>query len=141
MSQLNAILFDFLGTVEPAALGGTPPKQHESDAAGLIERLERQALFNNRTVIAIVASYLFLLLVSSALVLLHHDDASWIATFLGGNVLVLTTIGAKLQNVWREKSYIDMLVAILPSLTPAEAVRVIKTFYLEQMEKARPTSQ
>ncbi|SRR5258706_14293875 len=138
MKQLAEILKLFVES-EPVTFGGperaTPTG---ADTDRLILRLERQTAINNRIITTIVASYVFLLLISSVLVILHHTDLAWVGSFLGGNFLALTGIGAKLFEMWRVKNYIDMMLALLPSLTPQEALKMIQTFYFEKLQGGSP---
>jgi hypothetical protein len=103
----------------------------------LIARLDAQARFNNRLIIAIVASYLALLALMAALVVVHHGDIKWLAAGLGGNLLTLAGSVTFLRDLWREKNYIDMLLAILPSLTAAEAMKMLRAFYFEKVAPRR----
>lgn len=139
MKNLGSILSEFLEPARPLVFGEPPQSAavRPVDTDRLIERLDRQVRFNNHLILSVVGVYILLLVVSSALVIVHHDDTKWIITFLGGNFLVLAGIGAKLQDTWREKNYIDMMLAVLPTLTPVEAVKVLQSFYLEKVQKRR----
>jgi hypothetical protein len=150
MQQLAGILKEFMGNIEPQEPApltfgeGTGGKAKEArpritpSAASLdrlAERLERQVGLNNRILVVIVVVYALLFAVAAVLVIAHHNDVGWIQAFVGGNVLALTAVGSRLLDVWREKNYMDMLLAILPTLAPAEALRVIEAFYLEKLKK------
>jgi hypothetical protein len=149
MKRLAGILSEFLETdpydVGPLTFGGgvgdevrrAKPKIPSAALMDrLAERLERQVGFNKRIIVAIIAIYGLAFAGSSALVIVHHNDIGWIEAFVGGNVLGLTGVGSKLLDLWREKIYADALLALLPTLTPAEAARMLEAFYLEKIRKS-----
>ena len=149
MKQLGGILSEFLGETEAGGHGpltfgegvgggvkrATPHTPSAAMMDRLAERLERQATFNKRIIVTIVVIYGLTFAVSAVLVIAHHNDIGWIEAFVGGNVLGLTGVGSKIFNLWREKIYVDALLALLPSLTPAEAARMLEAFYLEKIRK------
>jgi branched-subunit amino acid transport protein AzlD len=111
--------------------------QPRVDVERLNARLDAQARFNNGLIVTIVVSYLMLLALIAVLVVLHHDDVQWLAAGLGANLLTLAGSVGFLRDLWREKSYIDMLLAILPSLTAAEAMKTLRAFYFEKVAPKR----
>jgi hypothetical protein len=107
------------------------------DVDRLIARLDAQARFNNRLIVTIVVSYLAVLALMAALVVVHNNNIKWLAAGLGGNLLTLAGSVGFLRDLWREKNYIDMLLAILPSLTAAEAMKMLRAFYFEKVAPKR----
>jgi hypothetical protein len=124
-----------LGRVSTERVAAPRPENVDATAV-LIRRLDAQSTFNNRLIIVVVATYVAILAFICVLAVVQSEPA-WLVTALGGNILILAGSVSFLRDVWREKNYIDMLLAILPSLTGAEAAKVVKTLYLEKLEKKR----
>jgi hypothetical protein len=139
LKNLASILSEFLQPSAPVVFGRageSAVRPAAVDTDRLIRRLDRQVRFNNRLILTIVGAYVLLLLIASTLVVAHHKDTNWIIAFVGGNFLALMTIGTKLQDTWREKNYMDMMLAVLPTLTPPEAMKMLQSFYLEKIQSA-----
>ena len=45
-----------------------------------------------------------------------------------------------LRDLWRRRTHIDMLLAILPSLTAPQAMTMLRTFYFEKVAPKRERS-
>src|SRR4051794_8379341 len=109
---------------EDAALPGAREKS-EREWNWLIEKLRQERTSNNMIIWLAVGGYLLLLILLGGLVIIHQNDPKWVAAMLGGNLLSLGVVVAWIRDIWREKNYIDMLLAILPTLTPEEAMKVV----------------
>jgi hypothetical protein len=141
MKRLTAVIEDYLGTASerPKVVLGSKAKEAEPaaatapDAKHLISSLAKQAAFNNRILMTVIGSYLAVLIVAMVLVIRHQDDTKWVLGFLGGNFLVLLGVGSRILDLWREKNYMDMMLAVLPSLSSAEAIKFIRAFYMEKL--------
>ena len=59
---------------------------------------------------------------------LYHDSKA-MHKVLGGSFLSLLAILKGLHSLWREQSGLMMMISLLPSLSPEEAVKVVETHY------------
>ncbi|MGR8930979.1 MAG: hypothetical protein ACU836_10080 [Gammaproteobacteria bacterium] len=97
------------------------------DKLALITRLE--VVQRNSTHFAVVAIFThFLVFLSAVGFTWYYRSQPEIAqTMIGGSALALLVIATKLRNLWHDKVRSDMLIAMLPNLTPAEAIKVIQS--------------
>lgn len=139
MSNLEKILENTLkkvGGIEPATLGKTESlKVSKEDKKRLILQLEEEAKFNNRMIIAIIILHFLLFALAVFLVLYYRDSPEKINFVLGGSVLSLMVIMYSLIRLWKVKVANDNLRAILPNLSPEQAMVVVQSIYFEEKKK------
>lgn len=148
MKNLSQLLQEYVerttvGAVQFGRAEGEAPSlpagRSEREWNWLVEKLREERNSNNLIIWLAVGGYVLLLLLLSSLVVLHQNDPKWVAAMLGGNLLSLGVVVAWIRDIWREKNYIDMLLAVLPTLTPEEAIKVVQSFYYEKVSrKAQP---
>lgn len=61
---------------------------------------------------------------------------------LSGALLALWLVVAKLRQLWREKSLVDMVLSALPELPPEQVVQLVEMLYWETVHRAaHPTHE
>ena len=134
MTSVMTILQDHLrraGVLEPIKLGKADRAitATAEDQQVLFTRLLRQGKFNNRMVIAVTVLHFALFVLAIALVYYYRESFNVVAAILGGSVLSLLAITRSLTGLWREKWMIDILVSLLPNLTPEQALTFVRSIY------------
>ena len=115
-----------------AGAAAAPAAVPKLDVDRMTAQLTAQSSFNNRLIIVIFAGYLAILGAVTVLIFTFHSPKVILAA-LGGNLLTLASSVGFLRDLWREKNYVDMLLAVLPSLSSEEAMKLLRTFYLEKI--------
>lgn len=137
MRRLQTILEESLleaGALKPVQMGPVPAKISVTPEVKrrLIERLLRESNFNNRILVAVTCLHFLLFIIALWLVYYNRDSLSAISVILGGSVLSLLAVTRSLSNLWRTKTGVDVLIAILPSLSPEQAIQAVKDLYYDQ---------
>ena len=137
---VNSILSEYLSRV--AGLESVPLGPGRNSKAGseiqektqhLLERLERTRKFNDKLAIGLIAMFVALFLTGVWLVIQFLNNPAMLRTLLGGNLLSLGGVIYGLRLVWREKTFIDLLLTIIPEVEPAEALKVIQAIYFKTL--------
>jgi predicted lysophospholipase L1 biosynthesis ABC-type transport system permease subunit len=131
MRNYRKVLAEYLrsiGQLEAHKLGATTkftPEQQEQ----LRRELKRQYDRNQVFVWMSAALWIILYGVGLSFAMRYHDTLAHLSMTLGGNIMVLGSAMFALRQLWLDLSVIGALLSILPGLTPAEAAKVITTFY------------
>jgi hypothetical protein len=131
MSTYKSILAAYvrsIGQADSAYLGEASrftPSQKEQ----LANQLRRQYANNQILIWAAAMLWVILFAIGAYFALHYRDNLTALSLALGGNVMVLSGVVLSLRRLWLESSVVGALLAILPGLTPAEAAKVITTFY------------
>jgi hypothetical protein len=135
MARLQTVLEKFLketGSLKSPHLGDEPPPKREFDKATFMESLSRERGFNRGIIVALVALHVALFIVSIGFAVYYRDNLTTIGAILGGSILSLLGIAKALQQVWREKVIMDVLVASIPNLSGDSVVKVVESIYYER---------
>ncbi len=136
--QMQSLLEDFLkenDAIEPAKLGGKSKKEREVDpvrVAALVTELKAKVQSSNRLANLIVGIYLLLIIICLFLGIKFQDEPDTLKYIFGGSFLSLLPVIKSLQGLWKTKSAADMLVVLLPDMTPKEAVKAIQSIYFNK---------
>jgi len=135
MSILESYL-DQAGALTPVRLGGERKaiSLKAEDSKVLVDRLMKEAKFNNLLLSSVTVLHFALFALALWLVYYYRNTPNTVVVILGGSVLSLMPITWGLRGLWREKWAIDMLVTILPNLSPEEALNVVKILYYSKEE-------
>lgn len=137
MPRLQTILKKALveaGALKPIQMGPAPAKisvTHEVKVR-LIERLLVESKFNNRFLVALTSLHFVVFILALWLVYYYRDSLRSISLILGGSALSLLAVTRRLSDLWRTKMGVDVLIAILPSLSPDQAIQAVKDLYYDQ---------
>jgi len=135
MKDLNAILEEHVGssTSEGVVFGrpAAAAKPRTLDVDRMTAQLNARAGFNDRLIMIIFIAYLAILAAVAFVVLRLHDTKIIVAA-LGGNLLTLAASVGFLRDIWREKNYIDMVGAALPTLPADQAVAMLHTLLVQR---------
>ncbi|SRR6266478_1322266 len=145
MKRLNDVIEQFLKTDERGRLGPTlgpkAPQVTEQQKSFLIDQLKAGAAINSKIVAVLVGLYVLMMIVGFVIVLTLFKQPKTMQAALGGSFLSLLLILKGLYSVWREQTRINFVSSLLPSLSPAEAAKVVKTYYFttkSEAAQARP---
>lgn len=139
MRKLQTIIEELLneaGALKPIKLGPGSAKISVTPEVKdrLIKRLFVESKFNNRILIAVTILHIFIFIIALWLVYYNRNSLTAVSVIFGGSVLSLLGITRSLSNLWRTKTGIDLLIAILPSLCPEQVIQVIKDLYYNRSE-------
>lgn len=141
-ARLPVVLGSYLekvGGLERASLGEAKAiSVNPGDQQQLLGQLHRESKFNNRLIVCVTVLHFLLFILAAALVFYHRDSPKVISLILGGSFLSLLPVINSLSRLWREKSAIDMLGVILPTLTPEQSIKVIQSIYFGTQSASRP---
>jgi len=142
MSILESYL-DQLGALTPVKLGGERKaiSLKAEDNKILVNRLMKEGKFNNLLLASVTVLHFALFALATWLVYYYRTSPKTVVAILGSSVLSLMQITWGLRGLWREKWAIDMLVTILPNLSPEEALKVVKILYYSKEEIKAGASQ
>ena len=132
MKRLNDVVEQFLKTDERLQLGfrlGEAPQITEQQKSLLIDQLKSGAAVNNKILAVLVGLYVLMMIIGFVIVLTLFKQPQTMKAALGGSFLSLLVIMKGLHSVWREQTRINFVSVMLPSLSPAEAVNLVKTYY------------
>lgn len=136
MARLQTVLEKFLNeasSLKPPHLGDEPPSpKREVDKVAFLESLSQERGFNRGIIIALVALHVVLFAVSIGFAAYYRDSPTTIGVILGGSILSLLGITKGLQQVWREKVIMDVLVASVPNLSGDSLVKFVESIYYEK---------
>jgi hypothetical protein len=143
MKRLNDVIEQFLKTDESTRLGphlgGAPRTVTEQQISFFIEQLKASAAFNRKVVAVLVGLYVLMMIIGFIIVLTLFKQPQTMRVALGGSFLSLLLILKGLQSVWREQQGISFMTSLLPSLSPAEAMKVVEThYYKTKLQTTQP---
>lgn len=118
-------------------LGEQRPEPSKEDQAFLIEGLRRTRRFNANIIIVAIIILCAIFLLGAFLVIYYRSAPQTMAMVFGGNFLSLLVIVAWLRRLWFEKSTLDLLTALLPSLPAADAAQVVTTWRFQSKSVRR----
>ncbi len=104
------------------------------DSGALSIELKNQYHRNQILIWLAAALWTMLFLVGIFLVFLFRNNPAGLALILGGNLMVLSGVMFALRRLWLDLSAMGALLAILPGLSPAEAAKVITSYYFNAID-------
>jgi len=141
MARLHRVLEELLveaGALKTIEMG--PPSAKSSATPevkdGVMERLLGESKFNNRFLKAVITLHFLIFTVALWLVYYSKDSLAAFSVILGISVTLLLGVVRSLSSLWQTKMGIDILIAILPSLSPEQSVKVVKDIYYNQSKLA-----
>jgi hypothetical protein len=144
MKHLNDVIEQFLKSDQSLRsgphLGGEPRKVTKEQVAFLIEQLKIASRQNSRIVAVLVVLYAAMLIGGFVIVFTLFHEPKAMRAALGGSFLSLLVIVKGLHSVWREQNGMNMMLSLLPSLSPQEAVKVVETHYYKTKNLARQSN-
>lgn len=136
MKQLKAILGDFLGVEFIKAGSNTEslnrPDMNEILASRkhvLVDNLLKQSKNNLLLIYVMTAMLAVLFGVCIYFAIYFKDDPPKLKFTIGGSLMGLIVIIRYLFLIWREKSKMDLLITLIPEITPQEVKEVIEIIY------------
>lgn len=66
--------------------------------------------------------------------ILYRNDVKIMASVFGGTFLTLMVIVRYLHKLWKDISSMDVLIILLPNMTPAEVLKAIETLYYSEKD-------
>jgi hypothetical protein len=143
MSRLENFLEGFLikaGALKPVVLGTAPAKISVTPEVKerLMERLFIESKLHNRILMALMAVHFLIIIAAFCLVYFYRNDLTSTSVILGGSGSILSLLGItrSLSNLWRTKMAVDVLIAILPSLSTEQAIQAVKDLYYAQSKSS-----
>ena len=106
----------------------------------MIEQLKLASRQNGRIVAVLVGLYVAMLIGGFIIVFTLFHEPKTMRAALGGSFLSLLVIVKGLHSVWRENSGMQIMIALLPSLSPEEAIKVVETYYYKKKNVAQGRS-
>jgi hypothetical protein len=134
VKRLNDVIGQFLKSDESLRAGphlGPHRKANPQQVAFLIDQLKLASRQNGRIVAVLVVLYVAMLIGGFIIVFTLFHEPKAMRSVLGGSFLSLLLILKGLQTVWREQTGIAVMISLLPSLSPDEAVKVVEAHYYE----------
>lgn len=134
MNRLEKILEDTLeeiGAIKPPTLGRNNVTFSLEAKNRLMLRLEKEAEFNNKMIIAMFILHFLVFLLAVFLVIYFLKTPDIIVTLFGGSIFVIMVINYSLIRIWKAKIANDNLQTILPDLPPEQAVELLKNIYFK----------
>ena len=101
-----------------------------------VDRLIKQDKLNNLLLFSIALLYFAIFGLALVLVYYYRTSSSTVLSILGGSVASLLPITWGLKSLWKEKSLLDILIKVLPNMSPEEAVNLIKVYYFSKGEES-----
>jgi len=132
--NLNRILADYLRRIEqyePQTLGTKARPVTAEDNQFLRDSLDRQVRFNNSIVTVLVVLLCSLFGLGVLLVLSHLNSINAVAVISGATFASLLGILGFLRRLWLDKSAMDLLIHASYGLPPAEAAKLVTSFYFK----------
>lgn len=138
MNQLDAILREFLHEIKcldvPKLGGEPPPMVDKENIRRFSEQLKRRMKANDRMVNLLLGLYAATFLVAALIVVAFAGKASYLQAVLGGSLLAITEA---LRRFWKEKTALDVVIMVIPNLSPIEVVKVIESLYYGSKHSSR----
>ena len=127
---------------EPQTLGKKARPVTAEDSQFLRDSLDRQLRFNNSIVTVSIVLLCCLFGLGIFLVLYHRNSVNAVAVISGATFASLLGIVRFLRQLWLDKSAMDILIHVSYTLPPAEAAKVVTSFYFKAAgSKAKGKSQ
>jgi hypothetical protein len=143
MQNLEHTLADYLrriGQYEAQRLGGEAHQISPADSEFLRDSLCRQIRFSDRLITVAVILLCGLFVVGVFLILYNRGSLNATAVISGGTFASMLVIIRWLRQLWLDKSTMDMLVNAANGLSPAEAAKLVTTFYFKAL-RASPSTR
>ena len=146
MKRLNDVIGQFLKSDESLRagphLGPQARKATPQQVEFLIAQLRAASTQNGKIIAVVIALYVAMLACGFVIVFALLHEPKTMRAVLGGSFLSLLVIVKGLHSLWRENTRIQLLMALLPSLPPEEAIKVVESYYYKQKNvahsRARP---
>jgi hypothetical protein len=139
MKRLNDVIESFLKgdeSLRAAPYLGGPPRKVSADKVNfLTDQLKAAATQNGRTATILIILYIAMLIGGFVIVFTLYHNPKLMRGALGGSFLSLLGILTGLRSIWREQSQFNVMIALLPSLSPEEAIKVVETYYYKSKNK------
>ena len=141
MKRLTDVLGQFLeahpALRSPPSLGDKTPLVSEQQKSFLIQQLKLASAQNRKIATVLVGVYVAMLVVGFIIALTLFRNETALRAALGGSFLSLLLIVRGLYSVWRENNGMQVLLALIPSLSPEEAIKVVESYYYKTRNAAR----
>lgn len=139
MPRLEKLLQELLveaGELKPVVMGKAPAKISVTPEIKerLMERLFVALKLHNQILLALIALHFLIIIAAFCLVYYYRSSPTTVSVILGGSILSLLPVIRSLSNIWRTKMAVDVLIAILPSLSPEQSLEAVKDLYYYQSE-------
>jgi len=144
MRRLQRTLETFLdeaGALTSPKLGAHRQMRVDADAvARFSDGLKRDQVYNKRLLNLILGAYILCFGFALFLNLYALRNPWLLGTGLGVSFVTLLVITRELRSLWIEKSALDVLLAVVPLLSPAEVVRLAEELYFSAKpgKRAKP---
>ncbi len=136
MKRLTNVLGEFLQANKTIRIrpyvGEGAPAVTEQQLTFLIAQLRAASARNGKIIAVVIALYVAMLAGAFVIVFALLHEPKTMLTVLGGSFLSLLAIVKGLHSLWRENTRIQLLIALLPSLSPEDAVKVVESYYFKQ---------
>lgn len=120
------------GGLDAAEMGVGKKRSPEPERKELLARLQARERESGRLLWVTVSAYLLLLAGGFILVFLQRERPDTLKPLLGGAFLSLLAVGNALRGLWREKSALDLLLEVAPSLSSDQLVPLLQAFYFKE---------
>jgi hypothetical protein len=104
------------------------------DKDRLASELKDQYAKNQQLIWIVCGLWVILFFLGVYFAVHYRDNLTGLSVALGGNIMVLSGVMFALRRLWLDSSAMGALLAILPGLGPAEAAKVITSFYFNVVE-------
>ena len=122
-----------LGQTEAVRLGDSP-EFTSADKDRLASELRGQYTQNQRLIWIASGLWVILFFVGIYFAIHYRDNLTGLTVAIGGNLMVLSGVMLALRRLWLDSSAMGALLAILPGLSPADAAKVITSFYFNAID-------
>lgn len=139
--QLNSLLSSFLITAGRDATikaGGGVKAVSIKQKNELIHHLLNETKFNKKLIVVITIMFVILFGVGVFFTIYYRDNPKTMGIIFGGSFLTLIAVMRALQNLWAKKCRMDMLLTLIPGISPEQTVMVIETLLYSKPVKEMP---
>jgi hypothetical protein len=141
VARLHKVLEEILveaGALKPIEMGpsSSKPSATPEGKERLMERLQAQSKFNGRFLKSVIAVHFLSFIVPFLLAYFLRASLATAALILSLTVALLLGITRLLSDLWQTKMGIDVLIALLPDLSPQQAVEALKALYHTQSKRS-----
>lgn len=138
MRKLSTIFSEYLGPEAVKAGGRRAPATETTIGTTirqkdrLVQNLMTQSRYNTYLVFMMSAMLLALFVVCLYFAIHFRNDPQRLKLTIGGSLLGLLAITQLLFSIWKEKSKMDLLITLIPEITPQEAKEVVEILYYKR---------
>ena len=132
MQKATEIIGTFLkatGDASGPKLGAAPRRITKDQVEDLKRRLDTASGANGAIARLLVILYTVILMGALIIAFIWINEPKQMRLALGGSFLSLLGIMKGLHAVWREKSAIDLISAMLPCLSPEDCMKLVEAYF------------